>query len=466
MTPASTNWTHYRAWGFALLALPPALLGLAGEPVLFFLWSAAVLIAGASFWNRGAASTDLFSPMNVVLAAVFGYALAGTTIYMRRLYPYDAVLSASWYLFLFVLMYAVGVSAELGDVLARLIPRPPEKISVPKLVLASVVSLPAGLALFYVLIRSSGLESPMKLLADLAFFRSSSGAEGKLYVFLASLFLVQAPFWAWLIRGRVPILFYPVMVAYALLILTLTLVTGSRGSVLRFLLGLVFVYHCCVRRITFARGLLYGLIAVVPAVGFMAVLAIVRLHPGATVSTIIDTARHLDWSKAFSAVILRMGSGFEGFTKIMTYIKRLPLLMGESFYDMWLLPVPRSILPNKPYGFDSQILWAISPRYSVLKNYGEDFSMPGEFYMNFYVGGLLAGAWCFGVLIRAVQRYYCENINSRSFIFLYEPVVVLPLSYMQSGIINSLHHGVLGMNLALGLMFLVLIKGRLRPQSF
>ena len=104
-------------------------------------------------------------------------------------------------------------------------------------------------------------------------------------------------------------------------------------------------------------------------------------------------------------LVLSQGSGIQGITSIMKrYGNDLDYLMGKTYIDMLLLPIPRVIYTSKPewYGIDditTGMGWAESSQSAV--------TMPGEAYANFGWFGLsiaiLYGLF-FGLFLRLINN--------------------------------------------------------------
>lgn len=120
----------------------------------------------------------------------------------------------------------------------------------------------------------------------------------------------------------------------------------------------------------------------------------------------------VDESKS-SAILIEIqtyirGSGLQCFTWILrSFPDKVDFLMGKTFLDMLLLPVPRFIYPSKPkwYGI------ADITRGMGAPNTTQDaVTMPGELYANFgYFGLILMTVWglFFGILnkLRLYPRF-------------------------------------------------------------
>lgn len=107
---------------------------------------------------------------------------------------------------------------------------------------------------------------------------------------------------------------------------------------------------------------------------------------------------------------------------------------GKSFLDFLLSPIPRSILPNKPYNFNSQMTKIYHPQ-QFENLIVTDFTMLSEFYLNFGLFGLAIGGLVFGKLVFWFQRVY--DSKSMFFYFWYPFMILKPMSMLYGGMINS-----------------------------
>jgi hypothetical protein len=129
--------------------------------------------------------------------------------------------------------------------------------------------------------------------------------------------------------------------------------------------------------------------------------------------------------------VLNQGSGLQGISSVMRrYGNDLDFLMGKTYIDMMLLPIPRTIYTSKPtsYGVqDISLDMGWTGRDGTVSNEAA-ITLPGEAYANFGWFGLsialLYGAF-FGLLLR-----FIHNMGG-IYIVLY-PTVVIPVIIMSN----------------------------------
>src|SRR5207247_6347025 len=127
------------------------------------------------------------------------------------------------------------------------------------------------------------------------------------------------------------------------------------------------------------------------------------------------------------ALCRRFIDAFEGFITIVEDdFRQYEMLWGKSFFNALFLPVPRTILPEKPHSFS---IWITRIFYPDDEFFGQDYSVMGELYVNFHVAGLVIGGWVFGIMLRTFESYYVENRRNASFVYLYIYLYMLPMGW-------------------------------------
>ena len=204
------------------------------------------------------------------------------------------------------------------------------------------------------------------------------------------------------------------------------LTTSFRGSILIFLLGLFFMENIRIYiherekyKSSFGLGketmhkLKYYVFAFVVVGAFLAYGAL----RGAYVNEVLDRDPSDKQSTIYK--VLSQGSGIQGISAVMRrYGQDLDFLMGKTYIDMLLLPIPRVIYTSKPewYGIDditTGMGWPASSQSAV--------TMPGEAYANFgWFGQLIA------VLYGIAFGMFLKYINNKGgiYIVLYASVII------------------------------------------
>lgn len=406
---------------------------------------------------------DLFSPVFVIWGLLLSYAGLGIADYFKGTYSRDTVVLGLAYLALFACCFAIGVKSRIGISLVSRLPRLNCELPRRRLGVIALVSLPLGVVLFSVIVRMVGLASPLEILTNLLAFREGSGKAGTEYLLFAAMFFIEAPFWALLLSGRIKPAGGLALAAYWLLILLFSILTGARVRVYSAVLGLAYVFHHLVRPIRLGHAVVLGAIALLPFALFYRLQGSVRAE-STSVEAIAEAAQGVEAGKAVGALALRVTDAYDGFLTILDNRDRVEFLWGQSFRDAVFLPVPRVWMPQKPSAFNYEMLHQLAPeRESVF--FGAEYSVLGELYMNFQVGGIVIGALAFGMLVGVLNRYYLDNTGNRAFLFLYRPLcLALPMAWMSSGIINTEAHAILALNALFGTVFLAIARRRRGPM--
>ena len=238
--------------------------------------------------------------------------------------------------------------------------------------------------------------------------------------------------------------------------------TSHRGSILLFLIGLFFMeivrihihksqnYNSSfgTRRETSNKTRYYAFAFVIVST-FLMYGSMREAYVGAA----FNQAPRENTSTVYK--VLNQGSGIQGISSIMRrYGHDLDFLMGKTYFDMLLLPVPRFIYESKPewYGIDDITTgtgWPSSTQSAV--------TMPGEAYANFGWFGLFIAGF-YGVFFGLFLKY----INTKGGIYtvLYA-AVMLPMIFLSNWMAFT---GIMNMFFAIFFLFgmLFLINNRLK----
>ena len=129
--------------------------------------------------------------------------------------------------------------------------------------------------------------------------------------------------------------------------------------------------------------------------------------------------------------VLNQGSGLQGISSVIKrYGNDLDFLLGKTYIDMILLPIPRSIYTSKPitYGIqDISLDMGWTGRDGRVSNEAA-ITLPGEAYANFGWFGL-AIALLYGIFFGLIIRFI-HNMGG-IYIALY-PTVVIPVIFMSN----------------------------------
>lgn len=213
-------------------------------------------------------------------------------------------------------------------------------------------------------------------------------------------------------------------VLFPLLATGLAITTFYRGSILVLMLGLAFVEFIRLRSLgpysrkpkagqpgrnaNFVMFILLGLVLFVVYGG-------IRRH----LSAKAWQAQKTQASAVYVYSFWSHGSGLFGISSIIRdYRNDTPLLVGKTYIDMLLLPIPRSVYTTKPewYGISD-----ITRAMGWPKTTQSSVTIPGEAFANFSWYGVLCIP-LFGVIF--ARLYVICSRSSAYLVFLY-PAVVL-----------------------------------------
>lgn len=102
---------------------------------------------------------------------------------------------------------------------------------------------------------------------------------------------------------------------------------------------------------------------------------------------------------------------------------QIPFWNGQSYLDIFTLPVPRSLWPEKPIPVRLTLGNLIRGQ-----NVGIPMTMIGEFYINFGIFGIVSGMSLFGVMCKTLDRWaYTFRDNPSVIIFFVFVLTNLPI---------------------------------------
>ena len=229
---------------------------------------------------------------------------------------------------------------------------------------------------------------------------------------------------------------------FPILSVLLSLTTFYRGSILVLVVGFAFVEYVRLKNVG-ANNIKVNSFqlekAKKRAVRYSAIAVVTFLLFGLTRNYFVNNAWDVRPNKQnYLVEILSVGHGLEGISQIIRFYDRgESLFLGKTYFDMLLLPVPRSVYTSKPewYGIDD-----ITRRMGWPRSTQSAVTIPGEAYANFSWVGLIV-APIFGAIIGWLVRL-CLNSNNKIYMFLYPGVVfyIFTISNWMSftGVMNQL----------------------------
>jgi len=184
--------------------------------------------------------------------------------------------------------------------------------------------------------------------------------------------------------------------------LIVTLLTGfvmmSLGSRSGFFLPIVlfiFATHYLYRRIP--TSLILGLfVAAMPVFVFLRIMS-----AGHSAEELSASGTLTDVSVILEEFIARF-SGFINFVDLVDWFENKSCVLGQTFVEFLVRPIPRSLMPNKPSSIDIFLTYEIYGR----PQFGGSvaiFGGLGEMYYNFYFPGIFLWFILVGILLSRIH---------------------------------------------------------------
>jgi len=216
-----------------------------------------------------------------------------------------------------------------------------------------------------------------------------------------------------------------------------SLTTSHRGSILLFLIGLFFVESIRMyihKKNNYDSSYGVGRESLFkPKYFILSIMIIGAFLLYGAFRTALENEAKGNESTGTSVIysVLNQGSGLQGISSVIKrYGNDLDFLLGKTYIDMILLPIPRSIYTSKPitYGIqDISLDMGWTGRDGRVSNEAA-ITLPGEAYANFGWFGL-AIALLYGIFFGLIIRFI-HNMGG-IYIALY-PTVVIPVIFMSN----------------------------------
>jgi hypothetical protein len=126
-------------------------------------------------------------------------------------------------------------------------------------------------------------------------------------------------------------------------------------------------------------------------------------------------------------LFLQTFAGLELLMVIISEVPRnIPYYHGELIVDSIFLPfLPRLIFPWKKavYGYD--LFWEHFINLISTGQTQQGVSLPGQFYLDFGVPGIVVGSFIVGMFFKVVYRWFKNGANHRAYVFFYVLFLVI-----------------------------------------
>lgn len=386
--------------GFLLWYLPPS----AGLQWVIALWISWVVTGFVVYRRR-----PISLPVAGIQAAMLVYILLPATVAAARGYASIAGFSYSRGV---VPAIQMSLLAQMGMAVGFLLveaPRPPQSIrkltgtlDAVRIRRAALVSMVIGVLglLAFVAVSGANLGQFFAIAGSSSYGSLYQSAAGDKIGYFVALQLVAG---------------------IALILLVLYLVTGGAGKSLTLLLLLVVIVFLTAsgqRSRVAVPSIAAALVAVkcLPRYrGSGRVLAIVGVLSVLVFSAAIGVAREGQQYRNFSPTYLlstQFGSGSDLFSPLaglMQYVPASsPYLLGRSYAETVVFPIPRVFWPGKPQGSIANLT------QHVASSAGVAFPEYGEMYANFGPVGVLVGSVIFAAMIQLIWRWFANSNSHKS----------------------------------------------------
>lgn len=190
-------------------------------------------------------------------------------------------------------------------------------------------------------------------------------------------------------------------------------VLGSRMPLIILLLSLVIFRHYTVRRLTIGKTLIAFVLFLALMVGYSVYRDTVQSG---------EAMRNID---VYKYLVIIQNDELTPLAKIVGhYSDKSRPLYGKTLSAIFLKPVPRVLLPNKPEGAAIVYTKTFEPAFYRGGLFNWPPSLLGELYMNFRLIGVIIGMFFTGAVFQALYRYLVTNIANRNVIILYSVMML------------------------------------------
>lgn len=219
-----------------------------------------------------------------------------------------------------------------------------------------------------------------------------------------------------------------------LLAVGIALGCGLRGRVLEMILAVFVVYNIRKQKNPSVKFFVLSVLAV----PFVVLYGIYRdLVRGGEISFKEALGLLRDNSDQGISIISRFMHRFDAFDNFCYILADYSnFKYGKSFIDFFFQPIPRSILPNKPQIFTSEMTALFRPDLFD-QSIALTYSGFGEMYVNFgFLGIVFAGIWV-GILIYHMESIFIAARQSDFWLLWYISLYQYPFYILSSGFIND-----------------------------
>ncbi len=308
-----------------------------------------------------------------------------------------------------LLAFYLGYFHPWGRRLAKRLPALTAKFSTPRLYIIGSAFLLVGFVSLLLLLRTVPLFAIWSPQGDVL---SKSAFKGKYYLLWGIDFFILLFIFLYASKDRrIP---KPFVFASFLLATVVGILLGAKETILQ-----PFFYWLVIRHYTRKpigkRGIAFFSLALVLV---LFTFPFFRHFGPKGLEKIEAVVKTENFWKTWPDYIISRFYGVESLTLILKNVpEAFPYKYGETFFELFIQPIPRVLWPTKPISVGFQFTQAFTSGY-----YGSStssaLSLPGELYLNFGLPGILFGFMLLGLIGRIIYEYLGKR-SGASYVILY-----------------------------------------------
>lgn len=369
--------------------------------------------------------TDIFSPISIVfIGLILSFSVKGLYIIETVKFERDLLILPLFYYIIFLGFFMLGFYVKSSNKILKIYSDLTQReIKYHKVALYSLIATLLGFIIFFIRIDSVSISY---LLDNLLGNRRSFQNNGGLYYQTVLLLLIQSALYINIIvlyqNKNIPMNKFLILFTFGILFF-ITFSLGGRGMILIPILMFIFYKYKFSKKVNWGRVTIITITFAIFSGWYGLYRDGVKTGNGFSMQSIYD----------FFENILNRYVQFDNFIRLVN--NPIDFTIGKSTVDFIFSPIPRSIWPDKPYNFNSQMTQYYLPdQFANL--IVSDFTMLGELLVNFGVVGLAFGSFIFGLLINYFNKIYI--VSKDNFFYFWYPFMILkPMSVLYGGMINS-----------------------------
>ncbi|KHT43159.1 O-antigen polymerase [Vibrio sinaloensis] len=366
---------------------------------------------------------DIFSPIVITyVGMLIPFSIKGMYILEVDKFPKDDLVLPLFYYLIFIFFFTLALIIKNKKIILITYKNLSNRVVVSStLIIRSFVLVTIGIAVYAT---KMGTLNPVELISNVLANRIDMQNSGGLYVQTFVLLILQTSLFINAVmyfktKNRLLLLSTFIILVINFLV---TFTLGGRGMIIVPILMLFFYKYKITGRSDWIRIISFVFVFII----FSGWYGMYRDGVTSVNNTIV-----------ISDVLGNILDRYVQFDNFIRVVKNpVDYYIGQSFVDFLSSPIPRSIFPDKPYNFNSQMTQIYHPaqaeRFLVT-----DFTMLSELLLNFGIVGIVVGSFLFGRLISYLNFAYNYFNTNDFFLFWYPFFMLKPMSYLYGGLINS-----------------------------